>query len=577
MRFKILLTLFVLCVYMGIAKEMPGANIPWTTYEAERMHTNGIIIGPEYSPYKVATESSGQRCVKLTAKNQYAEFTATAIANTMVIRFSLPDSKDGNGQTSTLGIYTNGILNQQKKVNSGCSWLYGKYPFSNNTGAGSPRHFYDEIRLTGLTVKKGDVIRIQREDHANDDAAYCIIDLVDLENVTPPLQAPANYISITDKSIGGHTNGDYTQAFKNCIDEAIKTGKTVWIPVGVFKITGDIPLPANLKIIGAGMWYSQLVGDKNLYKNADKRIRLIGRGSNIHLADFAITGNLNYRSDREANDGIVGSFGTNSTIARIWIEHTKVGMWIENSQNLKITDCRMRNTMADGINFCVGMNRSTIENCTARGTGDDCFAIWPAVFAKQQFEPGHNLIKNCTAQLPYLANGAAIYGGNSNQIESCSFADITQGSAILVSTTFPTENADKSINNNFSGITTIKNCKIETSGGFDHEWDWRAAIEICLDKRSINGIVIKDIKIRNSLSNAVSVIAKNKDNMVGTLNNAQLQNINIENYSVGVKNKYALYVSNGAKGYLNINKSNLSKIYNNSSEFKVLNKNSSKR
>lgn len=252
-----------------------------------------------------------------------------------------------------------------------------------------------------------------------------------------------------------------------------------------------------------------LVGDESLYTDANKRVRLKGNGSNIHLSDFAIIGKLNYRNDNEPNDGIVGSYGTNSTISRLWIEHTKVGMWIENSKHLLIEDCRLRNTIADGINFCVGMTQSTIQDCTPRGAGDDCFAIWPATFDKQEYSPGRNLITHCTSQLPFLANGVAIYGGESNQVKNCSFIDISQGSAILVSTTFPTEDRRKNINNNFSGSTVIENCDIKTSGCYYHEWDWRAAVQICLDKRNISGIEMNNLIIENSLSDGLSVIAKN--------------------------------------------------------------------
>jgi hypothetical protein len=349
----------------------------------------------------------------------------------------------------------------------------------------------------------------------------------------------------------------------------VQTGKTVWLPAGTFKITGDIILPANLTVHGAGMWYTQLVGDEALYSNADKRVRLKGNGGNIHLSDFAIVGKLTYRSDKEANDGIVGSYGTNSTISNIWIEHTKVGMWIENSQNLKITGCRMRNTMADGINFCVGMAGSTIENCTARGTGDDCFAIWPTTFLKQEFSPGHNLIIHCTGQLPFLANGAAIYGGDSNTVKACSFTDISQGSAILVSTTFPTENKDKGINNNFSGTTVIEDCDIKNSGGFDHEWDWRAAVEICVDKRSITGLEINNLNIINSLSNGVSVVAKNEADKVGVLSAAMLRNIKISRIGLGASDKYDLFISSGAHGSLTIKNSNIPQVKNESGNFTI--------
>ena len=447
-------------------QENTGATIPWTTYEAENMQTTGTVLGPVYEPYRVETESSGQKCVKLNAKNQYVAFQSASDANSMVIRFSLPDSPDGIGTRATIGIYINKKLKGNIEISSHNSWLYGKYPFTNDPAAGAPRHFYDEARIKDIKISKGDQISIRWEDRQGDNATYCIIDLVDLENIAPPVKAPANSLSITDKRFSGaDLPGFYTNALRKCIEMAAATGKTVWIPAGTFKIDGDITLRANTRMRGAGMWYTELAGDSALYTDPNKRVRLVGAGSNIHISDFAITGKLNYRVDRESNDGITGSYGENSTISRIWIEHTKVGMWIENSRNLQINGCRMRNTMADGINFCTGMANSVIANCTTRGTGDDCFAIWPTIGKKQVYSPGHNLVIHCTGQLPYLANGAAIYGGDSNIVKDCSFTDISQGSAILVSTTFPTESKDKSIDNNFTGTTLVENCTIQYSGG----------------------------------------------------------------------------------------------------------------
>jgi len=560
--------IFILGRLICSAQEKRGANIPWTTYEAENMHTTGTVLGPQYGPFHVETESSGQKCAKLSG-DQYVEFTASEVANSMVIRYSLPDAKEGNGLNATLLVYKNGNLLQRCKITSAYSWLYGKYPFTKDPAAGESRHFYDEVRLTDFEINKGDVIRIQRDNQKDNIANYCIIDLVDLENIAPALTPPANSISINDKEFSGAVlNNDYTDALRNCIEKAEQTGKIVWIPAGTFKVTRDIILPENITIQGAGMWYSQLVGDEALYTDANRRVRLKGNGSNIHIADFAIIGKLKYRSDKEANDGIVGSYGTNSTITNIWIEHTKVGMWIENSKNLHITGCRMRNTNADGINFCVGMTESTIENCTARGTGDDCFAIWPAVFLKQTYSPGHNLIVNCTGQLPFLANGAAVYGGESNKVKNCVFTDISPGSAVLISTTFPTENKDKNINNNFSGTTVIENCDIKTSGGFDHEWDWRAAVEICTDKRSIAGLEIKNLNIDRSLSNGLSVIAKDEAGKTGILSTTVLQNISVSNNGLGTKG-YSLFINAAAHGSLTLKQDDFQDIRNNSENFKI--------
>ena len=569
-RFHLLAAFSLLFVSVCTAKGKIGATIPWITYEAETMKTTGVVLGPKYEPHQVETESSGQQCVKLTGKGQYVEFTSTNDANSLVIRYSLPNSKDGKGLTTTLGVYKNGLRVQSHPVSSRYSWLYGKYPFVNDPGSGKPRNFYDEVRLKGILITKGDVIKIQRDDTGSDDAEYCIIDLADLEKIPPPVKAPVNALSVIDKAFGGeNAGGDYTESFRKCIAQAVATGKSVWIPEGDFQLTGDISLPANLTLQGAGMWYTTLVGDESQYGDSQKRVRLKGNGSNIHLSDFAIVGRLNYRNDREANDGIVGSFGTNSTISRVWIEHTKVGIWVENSQNLRVTGCRLRNTIADGINFCVGMRQSTIANCTARGTGDDCFAIWPAVFTKQEFAPGHNLITHCTAQLPFLANGAAIYGGESNKIQNCSFKDISPGSAILLSTTFPTENTEKAINNNFTGTTVISDCNIASSGGFDHTWDWRGAVEVCIDKRSISGIDVRNVTITNSLSNGFSVIAKNGPNGNVFLTNVVLQRVAIQNSGVGFKQAQSLFVSPLAGGELVIRNSTIPTIEGESKIFVI--------
>jgi hypothetical protein len=555
----------------AFSQENPGASIPWTTYEAENMRTNGTILGPKYTAFQVETESSGQKCVKLKKKGQHVEFKSQKKANSIVVRYSLPDSKTGGaGTTSTLGIYINGKLIKPLEVSSRYTMLYGLYPFTNEAKDGRPRNFYDEARMKDVQINEGDVIKIQRDDRKVDSAYYCIIDLVDLENIAAPLTAPANSLSITDFAGSNTTTGDYTEAFKQCVGKAWETKKTVWIPAGTYKIAGEIAVPANTTIQGAGMWHTILVGSETEYmEEPSKRVKFYGNGSNIHLSDFAIVGKLEHRDDTEANDGIAGSYGENSTISRIWIEHTKIGVWVENSKNLLVEDCRFRNTIADGINFCVGMAESTMKNCTTRGTGDDCFAIWPATFLRNKYKPGKNIILNCTGQLPFLANGAAIYGGESNKVSNCLFTDISPGSAILISTTFPTE--DPKTNNHFSGTTVVENCHIKTSGGFDHSWEWRAAISIVLDRRSISGIEIKDVNIEKSFSDGISVVSRGADSKGPSLSNAVFRNVNISKSGIGAEGKHALWIDSNARGSVIIEKSKISDINNESKNFTVTN------
>ena len=563
---------FFLCFAISsFARARSGADIPWTTYEAEDMKTTGAVLGPRYDPFLVETESSGQKCVKLAATGEYVEFTAEAPANTIIVRYSLPDSADGGGINSTLSLYQNGKLIKKLPVTSRYSWLYGKYPFANDPKAGKPRDFYDEVRLHGVAFARGDVIRLQKTDA---DAPYCIVDLVDLEGVGPPQAAPANSLSVANFGAGGTGGTDDTKALRHCIAEARKAGKIVWVPAGDYTLTGDIIVPSDVTIQGAGMWYTTFVGDPQLYGHADRRVRFKLTGHNIHLADFAINGKLNYRNDSEPNDGIVGAHCENSTISRLWVEHTKVGMWFYVCSNVVVDSCRLRDTLADGINFCVDTRHCVVENCTTRNTGDDCFAMWPAAsdqsFVQQAPAPGSNVFRHCTGQLPFLANGGAIYGGANNRIEDCLFTDISPGCGILISTTFPTSDASGKIDNNFSGTTAIRNCELIRCGGFDHDWAWRAAFQLCMDRRSISGVDISNVNIKDSFSDGLSVVAPGSKHGQGTLSNVRLENVNIPNFGIGADPRHGLWVRDDARGSMTIINSQIADVQNSSTNFDII-------
>jgi hypothetical protein len=302
-------------------------------------------------------------------------------------------------------------------------------------------------------------------------------------------------------------------------------------------------------------------------------VRFKLKGSGIHLADFAIVGKLNYRNDSEPNDGIVAAGCDESSITRIWIEHTKTGTWIYNGSHLRITGCRYRNLLADGVNLCVGTFDTIIENCSTRGTGDDCFAIWPAAsdqgFVGKSHKPGHNIIRRCTGQLPYLANGGAIYGGEANRIEDCLFADITAGSGILISTTFPTSDAALKIDNNFSGQTVVENCRLVRCGGFDHDWAWRASLQICLDHRDISGVTIRQVDIRDSFSDGISVVTPPNRDVHPALSGTRLENVTVSGYGIGTSPGFGLFVGKDAAGGLTLAGSKLGEVRNDSSAFTI--------
>jgi hypothetical protein len=385
------------------------------------------------------------------------------------------------------------------------------------------------------------------------------------------LGRPANSLAVNDARFGAAGDGraDDTIAVRQCIAAAQKENKIVWLPPGAFKITGDIDLPPGVTLQGAGLWHTTLMGDRDLYGDAHRRVRLNGGGSDIHLADFAILGRLHYRSDTEPNDGIAGFFGLNSTISRLWVEHTKTGIWANNSSNLLVEGCRFRDTMADGVNFCVGMRNSTIRNCTARGTGDDGFAIWPATHAPQDFQPGGNVISHCTAQFPFLANGAAVYGGAGNRIEACRFVDVAAGCGVLISTSFPTSDPAKHIDNNFSGTTVVSDCDLVRCGGYDPFWRWRGALQLCLDRHGISGLDLRDLNIQDSLADGFSIVASDSARGRERLSEARLRRVAIAGSGTGAAGHHGLSVANDVSGSLGIADSQIAGEENSSSLFTI--------
>ncbi len=566
------LALAAACVLVlpGVARGRIGADLAWTTYEAESMTSTGTVLGPCYEPYRVETESSGQRCVKLAAAGEYVEFAAKAKASALVIRCSVPDAPNGGGTTTALELLVNGRPVRTLSFSSRYSWLYGQYPFSNRPADGKPRNFYDELRVKNLAIAAGDVVRLRK--FATDEPP-CIVDLVDLEDVPPPALAPAEALSIADFGADGRGATDDTEALRRCVAAARRQGRPVWVPAGDYQITGDIVVPSGVTIQGAGMWYTTFVGDAALYDRADRRVRFKLTGRDIRLADFAILGRLNYRVDEEANDGILGAGCADSTVARVWIEHTKVGVWIYNGTNLRIEGCRFRDLLADGINLCVGTSGTVVENCSARGTGDDCFAIWPTPsdqgYVGAAPRPGHNVIRRCTGQLPFLANGGSLYGGDSNRIEDCLFTDISAGCGILISTTFPTADEARRIDNNFSGTTVVRDCTLLRCGGYDHAQGWRAAFQICLDRRSLSGLAVSRVEIRDSLSDGLSVVAPGRRNGQNILSDTRLERVEITNYGLGAPNRHGLWIREDAAGGLTIVDSRISDIRNDSTSFRI--------
>jgi hypothetical protein len=142
-------------------------------------------------------------------------------------------------------------------------------------------------------------------------------------------------------------------------------------------------------------------------------------------ADFAIQGNTLNRNNNAPLHGFTDSAGKGTRISRVWVEHTHCGYWVGSgdrpTDDLVITGVRVRNTYADGVNFCNGASNSVVQDSHFRNTGDDSVASWTP--HGQGGVNTNNTVRDTTAQQPWRANCFAVYGGQGMTIEGCRAID----------------------------------------------------------------------------------------------------------------------------------------------------------
>jgi hypothetical protein len=429
-----------------------GASLPYTELQAESAATNGTVIGPSYTQGQLADEASGRRAVTLSGQGQFVEFTLPSPASSIDVRYSIPDTANGSVYTARLALYVNGTKQTDLTLTNAYSWFYGGYPFSNDPSQGKAHHFYDEVHTLLPSMAAGTKVRLQVD--PGDTASSYTIDLADFEQVAAPLSQPAGSVSVTSHGADASGVSDSSAAFAQTV-AAAGAGGTVWIPQGTFKVTQHIVVD-HVTVTGAGMWYSNVQGDGvGFYGNFAPN-----PSSNVHLSNFAITGNVQDRCDSCQVNGIGGALAS-STVSSVWIEHTKVGAWLDGPfDGLTLSGLRIRDQTADGVNFHRGITNSTVTQSDLRNLGDDGLAMWSDTNAD-----ANDSFTFDTVQLPQLANGIAIYGGHDDTVSDNRVVDagITQGGGIHVAQRF---------NSTTLGPTTVTNNTIIRSGDLDPNWQF---------------------------------------------------------------------------------------------------------
>jgi len=460
--FTIINALFIIVLQsLTVLAADRGANVPFKTYEAEEgIPGNGASIDVNPAIKGVSSEKS---YVHLSGTGQNVEFISSASANRLTLRYSIPRNSGG-----TVSLYLNGVHNQDITLTSDQNY--------DSLDVAKTR-CYDEKSVI-INITQGDRVKIQKD--VADVCSWYGIDLIDLETAPTPLAMPENFLSIAEFGATGNDTSDDTQAIKNCITAAASQGKGVWIPSGIFCQNTRITLPANLDLMGAGIWYSVLhntVHGTN-YSN-DIGYALIS-GSTI--SDIKFTG---VALARKLAANLFRPIRTNAILKNLWIQNVG-GLYGWDSltygaENIVFRDSRVIGTYYDGVHWGDGGSyNNLVENVFFRGLGDDAIA---QVNRADMPLCHDNVAKFNTIIASYSGRGLANIGGDNltftdNIISSCSYAGIM----------IATEPLSPSISRPINGFqclrNTIRKCSHE---GYNH-----AGIHVWLKVNPMQNVVIKD-------------------------------------------------------------------------------------
>jgi hypothetical protein len=488
----------------GTALAAQGATLPYTEYRAADATTNGTVLPVSRAYPSLSAEATGRSAVQLTGTGKYVQITLTKPANSVVVRYSIPDTSDGSATTAPLALYAGSSKVTDLTLTNKFSWLYGGgYYDTNNPADGTGHHFYDDVRYKNAgSWPAGTVLKLQKDTTAG---GTFTIDTVDTELVDAAYAMPAGYVSAA--GYGVNPGGDVTSALNSALSRLSGTGQGLFLPAGTYSISGRINL-GNVSLRGAGQWYTTL---QSTAENGSGG--LYATGGRNQIADLAVFGDHTFRNNDQGAPAIEGAFTSGSLILNVWMEHAKVGLWAVPGTGLDVSGVRARDIYADGIHVHGGSSGTRVEQSQVRNTGDDNIAL-----DTEGGDVTDCTVSHDTVQSPIQANGIGVYGGGSNVVESNTVSDtVAFGSGITISSAF---------GQNFSGPTTVRNNLLSRAGSHNYNWNSDlGALWIFADAKgditqpvSVTGNTIKDSSYQAvllSYAHTISNLTLDHDTVTG--------------------------------------------------------------
>ena len=288
--------------------------------------------------------------------------------------------------------------------------------------------------------------------------------------------------------------------------------KVVYIPKGTWHLSGMWNIYCkDVKITGAGIWYTniQFTSDKayggGISGGNGSNGGADGYCKNLEFCHMYINSNLRSRYNQQAvYKCFMDVFCDGSVIHDVWEEHFETGFWfgdyngaMDYSDGVKVINCRIRNNLADGVNFCQGTSNAAVYNCSIRNNGDDGLACWNNSYMNAKDEE-NNVFAYNTIEFIWRAGGIALYGGSGHHVYNNYICDMFMAAGIHLNTTF---DGYKFSNN--KGITFENNILVRCGTNADSWNEDLAAIDL---KEDVKNITFRNTQIYDSPFDAVRTL-----------------------------------------------------------------------
>lgn len=501
---------------------------PWQRYEAEPdlCSTNATFLLPPdtYSQRPLQAEASGGTALALENAGDYVSWIIDRPGRGVTLRFSIPDSEDGKGMKGSLTLRcSDGREPVRIPLDSYWAWQYTviahaneKYPDNTPSPDKFPRMRFDEATLLlDNDIPSGATLTLEKTE---DDGIVYTIDFLELEPVAAPLtfadiEAP-DKVEYDGTGLSGFISRN--------------GGRTIFLPAGHYNESRPITITSpDTKIIGAGMWHTTI----NFTASSDDRHTFGARGiasnqsrTELHGVTLNTVNNKRYFENDasfQVGKGLNGSWGEDSYVSHVRIDHFECGAWITGARRLRVEHSRMRNNYADGINLANNSSDCVVSHCSFRNNGDDDMASWSTGggFASRN-EFAYN-----TAENNWRASSLGFFGGSAHRAHHIAVYDGMEA-GVRATCDFPGTGFDTEGEIILSDIT-IRNCGALRGTPGEQGGFWGGA-DASLELRAgyaydLNNIRAERIDIYDSRGDAVSVEAQSGK----YVRNLELHDINI--------------------------------------------------